>query len=193
MDMNRLACLVAATALVLVSCDRAPATAPTPLGPDASPTAVATASSPGPATSAPSPAPTATATPSPAATATPSPTVTGTPAPTATVVPRAVVEGQPFKLALGERVRLPGGDLLEFTGALEDSRCPPDVQCVWAGQARVAFTVTGAQTTELRILLSPGEGEGVVGSLLVRVSALSPASGANQAADAAVTVTVTRS
>ncbi|MCH9659725.1 MAG: hypothetical protein K0U54_02315 [Bacteroidetes bacterium] len=32
--------------------------------------------------------------------------------------------------------------LIEFVEVLEDSRCPKDVQCVWAGQAKVKLSVT---------------------------------------------------
>lgn len=51
-----------------------------------------------------------------------------------------VVLNQEFELRPGQTVRLRGGGLsVTFPGVAEDSRCPVDVQCVWAGNARVAL------------------------------------------------------
>jgi hypothetical protein len=36
--------------------------------------------------------------------------------------------------------------------AVEDARCPPDVQCIWEGMYRVTFTVTGAPDTPTIVL-----------------------------------------
>ncbi len=33
------------------------------------------------------------------------------------------------------------------TAVLEDSRCPKDVQCIWAGKVRVAFSVSGSASS----------------------------------------------
>ena len=50
--------------------------------------------------------------------------------------------GQPFTLALGREAVLPEADLvLRFADVLEDSRCPTQVNCVWAGQARILVGV----------------------------------------------------
>lgn len=46
-------------------------------------------------------------------------------------------------LAPGESVRIEGRDVtVRFASVLEDSRCPTEVTCVWAGRARVAVEVT---------------------------------------------------
>ena len=51
---------------------------------------------------------------------------------------RAVPLGQPFRLAVGESVSVQGASfVLGFEQVLDDSRCPADVQCVWAGDARL--------------------------------------------------------
>lgn len=48
--------------------------------------------------------------------------------------------GKPFELALGEKLYLPAADLtLRFVSVLEDSRCPADVQCIWAGRVVVVI------------------------------------------------------
>lgn len=44
-------------------------------------------------------------------------------------------------LALGERLAIPGGQL-SFDAVIEDSRCPADAQCIWAGRVVVAGTLT---------------------------------------------------
>ncbi len=49
---------------------------------------------------------------------------------------------------LGETVRL--GDLsVRPIAVLEDSRCPSDVQCVWAGRLRLRAAISGVGETEL--------------------------------------------
>lgn len=61
------------------------------------------------------------------------------------------------KLALGESVTL-SGHTFEFVKVIEDSRCPKDVSCVWAGQAKVELAIhlaSGEQTTQV-ILFNPG-------------------------------------
>lgn len=50
--------------------------------------------------------------------------------------------GEPFRLAPGEAVEREGHEVV-FVGVVEDSRCPTDVQCVWAGTARIRVTIDG--------------------------------------------------
>ena len=79
-------------------------------------------------------------------------------------------------LGVGESIDLGGGERLTFTGVVQDSRCPVDVQCVWAGEAVLAFALTGGGTTvERSIGFSPGgEASGVLGSYRVTVLAVAP-------------------
>ena len=45
-------------------------------------------------------------------------------------------------IRLGDGVRVvPAGLLISFDSVLSDSRCPRNVQCVWAGSARVRLTI----------------------------------------------------
>ncbi len=48
-----------------------------------------------------------------------------------------VSANQDFTLRPGERAMLPGQASLRYVGVANDSRCPPTVQCVWAGDAEV--------------------------------------------------------
>ena len=51
---------------------------------------------------------------------------------------------------------------IRFSGVLEDSRCPADVQCVWAGNAKAALGVgprRGTQGPTDQVLLNTTEGE----------------------------------
>jgi len=60
--------------------------------------------------------------------------------------------GQTFQLKPGQTARVGSeGLLVGFRGVASDSRCPTDVQCVWAGdaEARVPVTVGNADWTTL--------------------------------------------
>ncbi|HEV8123050.1 MAG TPA: hypothetical protein VGP80_02320 [Gemmatimonadales bacterium] len=53
--------------------------------------------------------------------------------------------GKDFTLRPGESVRLAGSrSTLTFVAVPEDSRCPPTVQCIWAGNAKLSFTLDDA-------------------------------------------------
>lgn len=82
--------------------------------------------------------------------ASPTPTApapTETPEPVAPTEPAATRQplplDTPFSLQVGQSERV---DDLEITlaGISEDSRCPPDVQCVWQGQVGVQLEVAAA-------------------------------------------------
>lgn len=44
-----------------------------------------------------------------------------------------------FTLQPGATVTLADASHLRYVGIVNDSRCPPDVQCIWAGDAEVAL------------------------------------------------------
>ena len=48
-------------------------------------------------------------------------------------------DGDTFGMVPGTTVPLPGEGTLRYAGLVDDSRCQPDVQCIWAGDAEVAF------------------------------------------------------
>jgi hypothetical protein len=50
--------------------------------------------------------------------------------------------GKPFTLAPGESASLESGKItVRFVSVSEDSRCPKNEQCVWAGNARIELEV----------------------------------------------------
>lgn len=48
-------------------------------------------------------------------------------------------EGAQATLSVGDTVTLPDASTLTYVGVTSDSRCPPNVQCIQAGEATVAF------------------------------------------------------
>jgi hypothetical protein len=48
-------------------------------------------------------------------------------------------DGATFTLLPGTRVSWPGEGELRYVRVVTDSRCQPGVQCIWAGDAEVAF------------------------------------------------------
>lgn len=61
---------------------------------------------------------------------------------------REAVANADFEMGAGEEVSLAGKGMLRFEKLVGDSRCKPDVQCVWAGDAEVRFdwTPNGGET-----------------------------------------------
>lgn len=70
-----------------------------------------------------------------------------------------VTDGTEFTLAPGASATLADDSRLHYVRLVNDSRCPPDKQCVWAGDAIVAFQWTPAsgvaQEFELHTGLEP--------------------------------------
>ena len=85
--------------------------------------------------------------------------------------------GSIFSLAMGQTARLSSEGLsIQFEAVLEDSRCPVDVQCVWAGNAKVSIQIqqTG-QTSQTLILNSNLEPREVAyEAFLIRYEDLAP-------------------
>ena len=79
--------------------------------------------------------------------------------------------GRAFTLRPGESVTIESTDLIvSFEKVTEDSRCPADVTCVWAGDAVVVLRV-GEASLELRSTTAP---ESVVGAYRVRLERVEP-------------------
>ncbi|TWI03413.1 hypothetical protein IP90_01214 [Luteimonas cucumeris] len=57
---------------------------------------------------------------------------------------RSVDANQEFTMSPGDSVALPDRSTLRYVGVKSDSRCRPDVRCVWAGDAEVTFEWTAA-------------------------------------------------
>lgn len=71
------------------------------------------------------------------------------PAPTPDPVPPSKTDmiaiGQGFTMQPGGQATLPDGSALRYISVREDSRCPPGKQCIWAGDAVVAFEWAGSE------------------------------------------------
>jgi hypothetical protein len=87
-----------------------------------------------------------------------------------------VAPGEPFPLALGQTARVrPGGLELTFQAVVSDSRCPVDVTCVWAGEARLRLKVSGTGAPPEELELSTLEGEPArLGGFGIEVLGLDP-------------------
>ena len=119
---------------------------------------------------APSPSTTAPASPSVSPSTPVSPTgsagaaATPAPGPAATPPPDAVRSlGYPFRISVGETVTFDGEILtVTYERLVEDSRCPEDVQCVWAGNGRILLGLAKAGSDgvglELNTMLEPRSG-----------------------------------
>lgn len=46
------------------------------------------------------------------------------------------------KVGINKEVEAKGGYTVAFVELIEDSRCPVDVECIWAGNARIKIRVT---------------------------------------------------
>jgi hypothetical protein len=85
--------------------------------------------------------------------------------------------GADFNLAVGKSATISGTDYrITFNRVTEDSRCPVDVQCVWAGDAKIELTVArnSAPDATRVISLTPPNSETTVGNVKIRFVSLAP-------------------
>jgi hypothetical protein len=89
--------------------------------------------------------------------------------------------GREFRIKVGRVVTLDGGSLrVRFARVASDSRCPSDVDCVWAGNAEVLVEVGGRGWRGRRVLTlntnagTQGGSEGRHGRYTLRLAGLSP-------------------
>ncbi|HEY0504959.1 MAG TPA: hypothetical protein VGD42_15870 [Lysobacter sp.] len=62
-------------------------------------------------------------------------------------------------LSPGQRMALPDRAWLEYLGTYDDSRCPPDVQCIHAGDARVVLRIGDADAARDLALEASKQGQ----------------------------------
>ena len=65
-----------------------------------------------------------------------------------------IADGSTFSMQPGQSVTLADDGVLRYERLVNDSRCMPDVQCVWAGDAELAFawrSRSGATDTSTRV------------------------------------------
>lgn len=70
---------------------------------------------------------------------------------------RMIDDAQEFSLHVGEQVTLADHSTLRYLRVVNDSRCPPGVQCIWAGDAEVAFEWMGAAAATQAFSLHTGK------------------------------------
>jgi hypothetical protein len=65
--------------------------------------------------------------------------------------------GEEFTLSIGQSALITGEDLeIEFEDVIEDSRCPRDVTCIWAGRVSCIVTITDNDFSYRMVLTEPG-------------------------------------
>ncbi len=67
-------------------------------------------------------------------------------APSENAATRTIRMGQPFELSLDQTATVESEALELMLTGIDDSRCPSDVQCPWAGQITTTIAVTKAGT-----------------------------------------------
>lgn len=70
--------------------------------------------------------------------------------------PPAAAGSREYAMRPGEQVTLGGDGSLRYVRVANDSRCAPDVQCIWAGDAEVAFAWTPARGARQAFSLHTG-------------------------------------
>ena len=95
------------------------------------------------------------------------------------VTPSVQVEAnREFDLAVGQEGRIQGTLVsVRFNSVGEDSRCPSDVQCVWAGNAvvRLSFSSGEGPSTEASLNTTLDPKTFAFGGYTFRLAALKPA------------------
>ena len=65
--------------------------------------------------------------------------------------------GEAFTLGIGQSARVSGEDLvITFEEVTGDSRCPREVMCVWAGEAKIRIRMIQQGTPATLVLSQPG-------------------------------------
>lgn len=85
--------------------------------------------------------------------------------------------GATFSLPVGRTAVVSGHSArITFNRVTDDSRCPIDVVCVWAGDAPIELTISrdGSSETRTLSLIAPNN-EIVVGDVRIRLVGLTPA------------------
>jgi len=93
------------------------------------------------------------------------------------IQPAVIVEpGASFTLAPGQTATVSGTDTrITFKAVREDSRCPVDVTCVWAGDAKIEIVIDPNGAAGPRILsITPPNNEVRAGNLRIRFVGLTP-------------------
>lgn len=66
---------------------------------------------------------------------------------------------QNISVGINKQVRASRSKLTIRVTAIDDSRCPRDAQCIWAGNAKVSIKITNRKGTSLTTDLNTGMGD----------------------------------
>lgn len=90
--------------------------------------------------------------------------------------------GDNIEVRYGASVTIPGDTAsARFTDVTSDSRCPSGVQCVWAGEATVLFTIAGNTPVSLALGSPTVKATAIVRGKQMTLVALRPAPAAGSA------------
>ncbi len=94
-----------------------------------------------------------------------------------------VAIGEGFSLAVGETASIEGADLsIKFSRVVQDSRCPSDVQCVWAGNGEIELVARSGRTISTFTLnTSSGAKEFAINFYRIGLASLTPVPVSTQA------------
>jgi hypothetical protein len=82
--------------------------------------------------------------------------------------------GQEFELAPNQRATFePHGLSVEFVRVVEDSRCPTDVTCVWAGEVKVQLSTRMREAEAVQHQITAGQ-DATVGEFRLAVVRVRP-------------------
>jgi hypothetical protein len=84
--------------------------------------------------------------------------------------------GKSFELKAGAIATLPDGSRFKFNSVSDDSRCPMDANCVWAGDATVGISLSRpGSANEARELHLQSSGASIsYGGYVIELTALAP-------------------
>jgi hypothetical protein len=89
----------------------------------------------------------------------------------AAAAPKPVGLGTDFTLAPGESAPIEGASLsVRFVAVTEDSRCPSDTTCVWAGEVEVKLEILERSKPARQLQLKSGETADLTGFRLTLLS-----------------------
>jgi len=87
----------------------------------------------------------------------------------------SIATGHDITLAVNQQVTLPDAAALRYIGTANDSRCPPDVQCVRAGDADVLFDFMAKGTPPSRVMMNTERARSVIiGAWQLQLVTLAP-------------------
>ena len=85
--------------------------------------------------------------------------------------------GEEFQMRIGQRVKVSGTHLfIDFIDVLEDTRCPADLLCGWAGNATLNLDLTwkGRQPNSVLVNTTSGPAQAEIRRFIVKLVKLEP-------------------